>query len=131
MCVSPYCYMKSLGTGVNIDDVCIPLLLYADDIVLLAESEKDLQKLLDKLFTWCHKWRMQVNNDKTKIIHFRPKFMGKTDFKFKYGETNIELVTSYRYLGVTLNEHLKKQNLEIFWQTGPVVLWESYYQNII
>ena len=101
--------VKSLGTGVNIDDVCIPLLLYADDIVLLAESEKDLQKLLDELFTWCHKWRMQVNNDKTKIIHFRPKFMSKTDFKFKYGETNIELVTSYRYLGVTLNEHLNKQ----------------------
>ena len=52
---------------------------------------------------------MQVNNDKTKIVHFRPKFMRKTDFKFKYGETNIELVTSYRYLGVTLNEHLNKQ----------------------
>ena len=45
-------------------------LLYADDIVLLSESAKGLQKSLDILKTYCDKWNLKVNIGKTKVIVF-------------------------------------------------------------
>ena len=46
-------------------------LLYADDLVLLAESEEGLQRLLDVVNTWCNTWGMRVNSNKSKVVHFR------------------------------------------------------------
>ena len=40
------------GIGVNIDGENVAILLYADDVVLLAENEHDLQMLLDVLSNW-------------------------------------------------------------------------------
>ena len=42
-----------LNTGIDINGEEIGILLYADDAVLLAESEDDLQILLDELHIWC------------------------------------------------------------------------------
>ena len=41
-------------------------LLYADDTLILAESDKELQKALDSLNTYCNKWELNVNIHKTK-----------------------------------------------------------------
>ncbi len=41
--------IKLLDIGINIDGEKLSILLYADDIVLLAENAEDLQKLLDVL----------------------------------------------------------------------------------
>ena len=38
--------IKSLGKGVNIDNETVSILMYADDIVLIAENEDDLQHML-------------------------------------------------------------------------------------
>ena len=53
--------IKNLGLGISIGNRKIPILLYADDIALLAENESDLQKLLNKLHKWCKKWQLQLN----------------------------------------------------------------------
>ena len=45
--------ITSLGIGVNIGDEVVSVLPYADDLVLLAESETDLQILIDLLHEWC------------------------------------------------------------------------------
>lgn len=47
--------VKALNVGINVDEELICMLLNADDIVLIAESEKDLQLLLDVLKSWCNK----------------------------------------------------------------------------
>ena len=64
---------KSVGVGIQLDNTHVSILLYADDIVLLAETEEDLQTLMNEFYFWCTKWRMVVNKEKTHIIHFRPK----------------------------------------------------------
>ena len=46
------------------------LLLYADDIVILAESREGLQEGLDILAEYCKIWKSTVNKDKTKIMIF-------------------------------------------------------------
>ena len=62
--------LKENNIGVNIDGHTICILLYADDIVLLAENEKDLQTLLDITQDWCYKWKININVEKSKM-HFR------------------------------------------------------------
>ena len=83
------------------------LLMYADDIVFVSKSYTGLQKMLDCLHKWCMQWKLKVNIDKTKVIHFRqgPK-SSKTNFVFKYGSEVLEIVSSYTYLGLLFNEFL-------------------------
>ena len=65
-------------------------LAYADDIVLLVETEQDLQKLIDIMHNWCVKWRVTVNAEKTKIAHFRNKQKKETNVLFKIGPDILE-----------------------------------------
>lgn len=81
-------------------------LLYADDIVLLAESENDIQQMLNVVYTWCKKWRMEVNLSKTNILHIRKKNQQRSRFNFKLGLQTVEYCKEYKYLGITLNEYL-------------------------
>ncbi len=62
--------IKHAAIGVRLDDLTVGALLYSDDIVLLAESESDLQSLLNIVYSWCSKWRLKINKDKTQIMHF-------------------------------------------------------------
>ena len=80
--------------------------MYADDIVILAESEDDLQQLLDTVNRWCREWRMQINSSKTNIIHFRKMSSNKTNVTFHIGGYAIEVVSQYKYLGCVLTEHI-------------------------
>ncbi len=45
-------YVKSVNTGIKIDGHNICILLYADHIVLLSDTEEGLQTLLDKVYQW-------------------------------------------------------------------------------
>ena len=65
------CYKPLLNCGVNLDGTIISVLLYADDIVLIAPTEENLQLMLDTMNSWCRKWKLTVNQEKTKVIHFR------------------------------------------------------------
>ena len=50
--------IKNSNIGVILNEnLTINILLYADDIVLLAKSEEDLQSLLYIVECWCKKWR--------------------------------------------------------------------------
>ena len=77
-------------------------LLYADDTLVLAENEHELQKALDSLHAYCNKWALKVNVDKTKVIIFAPGRVRK--FKsFRFGDSSIDVVEDYVYLGTTFN----------------------------
>ena len=84
---------------VKIDDFnrssCIA---WADDIVLLSESEGGLQCMLDKLSIYCKNNGMQINADKTKAMIFNRtgKYLKRS---FKCGNEKIFTTNSYKYLG--------------------------------
>ncbi len=71
--------MKQLDIRIDIENGTKCILLFADDIVILAEDEITLQIILDFTNEWCKKWRMKINNYKTKVIHFRQKSTEITD----------------------------------------------------
>ena len=98
--------LNDLNCGIDVHDKNIGVLLYADDIVLIAPSEDKLQRMLDRVHEWCYKWRISVNQKKTKVMHFRPKTVNCTQTIFTIGDINISCAENYRYLGIWLNEHL-------------------------
>ena len=49
-----------MGTQIS-HNLNISILLYADDIVLLAENEVNLQLMLSTLEKWCRDWKLDVN----------------------------------------------------------------------
>jgi hypothetical protein len=46
------------------------LLLYADDTVIFAESQQELQQILKLFEHYCNIWKLKVNVSKTKIVVF-------------------------------------------------------------
>ena len=98
--------ISELGLGIDIDGEKVAVLLYADDLVILSETEDDLQAILDTLNIWCNTNCLFVNPEKSKIIHFRLRSRSQTDKVFRIGDKVIEAGTQYIYLGLMLTEHL-------------------------
>ena len=82
------------------------ILLYADDLVLMAETESELQLMLDTLSIWCRNNKIRVNQEQSKIIHFRTPSVPKSSSDFKCGDTSLDITSQYNYLGLTLTEFL-------------------------
>ena len=54
----------------KLNDTEISCLIWADDILILSETEEGLQAKLDKLAKYCKKNKLEVNTDKTKVMTF-------------------------------------------------------------
>ena len=80
---------KYKGVKLN-DNLSVPILLYADDIILLSTSANELKNMLKTVYNWCSKWRLKVNSTKTKIMHFRNK-KRRTEEIFMYGNQPLEI----------------------------------------
>ena len=98
--------LKSHKYGVKVGDKHICILLYADDIVMVSETEQNLQSMLNIVSKWCQKWRLSVNDTKSEIVHFRNKNKKQTTSKFYMGNKTLNLASKYKYLGVILDENL-------------------------
>ena len=59
---------------IQVNEINLFLLMYADDTVLLAESSEDLQKMMNALLHWTREYKLIVNVDKTKVVIFRPSW---------------------------------------------------------
>ena len=77
--------VRGTGRGLRIKDTNIDILMYADDVVILAETEGDLQVILNRVNSWCESWGISINVKKTKVLHFRQKRTPLSDFSFKLG----------------------------------------------
>ena len=97
--------------------------MYADDLVILSRSKTALQNSLNALSLYCDKWRLKINQKKTKIIIFQKRPKKSIDMKFNKGSESIEIVQEYTHLGTRLTlaenftlarEHLKENALHAF-----------------
>ena len=102
---------KGVG-GVDIGMLKLFILLYADDIFLLAENELDMQNYLDALYEYSMKWRLCVNIEKTKIKIFRKGGRLSNNLDFKYSNNPIEIVRRFSYLGVVFTTGGSFTNLQ-------------------
>ncbi len=49
-------------------DISINCLMYVDDLLILSQTNLDLQESMTKLQTYCNQWSLTVNTSKTKFI---------------------------------------------------------------
>ena len=87
------------SSGLNIQDITVILLLFADDMVLFGESPEDLQNSLNRLYVYCIKWGLSVNIDKTKVMVFRKRGPLKQKEKWFYNNIALENENVFKYLG--------------------------------
>ena len=92
----------SQDVGVHLtDNTSINCILWADDIILLSETEEGLNKLLSELNTYSGNNHLKVNTDKTKCMIFnKTGRLMRRDFYL--GNTKLENVRSYKYLGLKI-----------------------------
>ena len=98
--------IKAGSKGIKCNDTAVHCLLYADDLVLISEDERDLQVMINILQKWCLKWKMKINSDKSKVVHFRSTNKEETQYTFKLGNDVIDIVDKYKYLGIVLHYSL-------------------------
>ena len=84
--------------------IVIILLIYVDDIVLMARRPLDLNKKLRILKYFFSNMGMTVNTDKTKIMIIKSK--KDTYANLIYDNRNIEEVNSYKYLRIDIHHKL-------------------------
>ena len=91
------------------------LLLYADDIVLFAETKKDLQNMLDIVTSYSKKWRFRVNPKKGKsevMIFGKKPRETRQPRQWWLAGAEIHETTTYKYLGVELVSGLNFKKLK-------------------
>lgn len=96
-------FIKEMCLPVEIRDIALFLIMYADDTVLFSETEQGLQNMLDCLQQYTSKWKLTVNVDKTKIVVFRKGGRLKNNYCWNYNNECIDIVENFNYLGITLN----------------------------
>jgi hypothetical protein len=99
--------IKELEQGVCFgDNEMLSVLAYADDIVVLSETEEGLQHIIDEINNWCSEWDIEVNCDKSGVMCFGTTQMETVQLKIHLGQQEILQCDTYRYLGIVLNSKM-------------------------
>ena len=80
-------------------------LMYADDLVIMSLSTDELQLQLNSLDAYCKRWGLEINKKKTKTMVMAKYGQKCPSYNLKIGDHEIEWVTTYKYLGMELNNN--------------------------
>ena len=134
------CYLLELSSDLDspadlnvpeINGKKVSHLLWADDLVLLALDVPSLQKLIDIAKDYCARWGLTVNISKTAIMVFNKsgRLLNESN-NFKIGNTVIQSVKEYCYLGITFSlsgsftktqDELKKKGLRAYFSLKKLI----------
>ena len=105
------------------------LLLYADDIILFAQSSEELQNNLDTVFEYCQRYKLSVNTSKTKVMVFRKEVILPGDLVFYYNGKEINIVNTFSYLGVAFSTSVSFSDCQktLFGQAQKVIFKLNRY----
>ena len=92
-----------MDSGINVDMFKLFLILYADNIVIFANSKEQLQLNVDALYEYCQRWKMIVNINKTKFMVFRKSGRLTALTTFYYNNEELEKVGKFPYLGIVFS----------------------------
>lgn len=96
--------MQEVGNcGVCLQNYILPGLMFADDIVLISSNAAKLQLALNRLHSYFQRWKLTVNELKSKVLVFSNSV--RRDLIFKYSDKPLELVESFKYLGLVISRN--------------------------
>ena len=127
--------LKSMHVGCHVRNVFAGALFYADDMAVLAQSLKGLQRLLDTCAAYCTEWDIQLNAKKTKNIFFGK---GKPPtYRVRLNGSEIPWEDKCVYLGVTLKSGasfgccMKDTLGKFFWSLNSIVRVEGRSDDMV
>ena len=95
-----------LGFGVTLGaGEPVPLLMYADDVVLLASSPDQLQRMLDAVTVFAERWQFSYNIEKSAVVVAdaradpEPRSDARSHEWLLAGKT-LPVLDQYKYLGL-------------------------------
>jgi uncharacterized protein YggL (DUF469 family) len=100
---------ESLEAGLPLGNMKIDILLYADDIILVSNSEAELQQMLATVQEYGRIWEIKLNPDKTIYMAFKPKSCNVNKAKpARLILNNMEImkVNEFQYLGFHITSDL-------------------------
>ena len=117
------------GLGVRLESgEVIGILLFADDIILIASSPSDLTSLSSILESWCSDFKMLISVAKTNVISPDDDFECSLSCDGVSEAAVISQVASYKYLGV--NQYLEPHRTSRH-KGSDMVKRAQLYKNVI
>lgn len=96
--------LLELGLGVVLPNgTRCPLLLFADDVALLASNKKEMERMLLAVSDFARKWRFEFNNQKCGVLEYKArksKSRRSPNHTWILSGQSIPHVAAYKYLGV-------------------------------
>jgi hypothetical protein len=86
------------------------LMLFADDVVLLADTIVGLQNQLNVLKEEADRLQLTVNLDKTNVMVFRMGGHLAVHERWFYGNLEVKVTNNYKYLGMIFTTKLSLNN---------------------
>ena len=113
--------LTSTGMGFKNDEVYIPILLFADDGLILTQTLKETEHLLATLADISGKFGLQSNRDKSAVMIFNSQEQ-PDDI------ANIPVVSQIKYLGVTVvnKKKLFKEHITMMLQKAQKMVNMTY-----
>ena len=87
--------------GVTINGVKINNLRYADDSIIIARNEKELNSMVNKLNRISNNYGLKINSSKTKFMVVSKR--NNSHVELKIGDVQVNCVEKIKYLGTQFN----------------------------
>ena len=94
--------------GVRVGGRNINCIRYADDTVLIADSNEKLQELTSTLDDACKRKGLRINFGKTEVMGIT-KRRGRVDVEVDLHERRVKQVSTFKYLGYTIGERANSE----------------------
>ena len=120
--------LRKCKIGCHLYKMYMAIIMFADDICLIAPTRSALQRLVDLSSSFCHKKGLNFNPKKSKILVFSKTKVNTEDLKpISLNGCDVEYVSVIKYLGVTIaNDRgfcfLAKKELCSFYRAANSIL---------
>jgi len=125
----------SILEGLKIGKQKLHILLFADDMVLIALTANSLQLKINLLEKYFSRNGLTVHLDKTKVVIFQKGGRRAVTPRFTYNKSVIEIVNEYVYLGIPFySSCCFKRTAELYKSKGMKALqaiWNIFYRGSV
>ena len=120
--------IRNLNIGCHIGKLFLAILLFADDICLMAPTRSALQKMIDTCYDYCFKNGLSFNPFKSKVLVFSKQRVNLDEIKpLQLNGSEIAFVSQIKYLGMNIESNpdlifMADSDLRSFYRSANSVL---------
>ena len=109
-----------------LNDIKVPCLFWADDLVLISTTKERLQKQINFIDKYCNDWKLALTVEKTKTVIFNENGPALSKNQLKYRGQQIKPVKYFNYLGITLEASRSLYRLSTFNYISIITMLDAF-----